>query len=202
MKEYQNIIQTEKPGLCTDGYRPNQTVKVQYQDKLDFPATVTIPKGEGYQDWYEIKVSARLHGATILSYQLEDQVFSPSVPAWSTANYSSIRIYPDDDFKEIYAQGEIKWEDVYEKVLRYYYVLFPAMSQIIQLNVRDSIVSNGNLITQRLHTPDKREFYSTYNMPVTRDMSPNRIKLLLDFIQQEQKKQPPPSRRSTGQPVV
>ena len=40
LKEYQNIIQTEKPGLCTDGYRPNQTVKVQPEQRSDRKSVV------------------------------------------------------------------------------------------------------------------------------------------------------------------
>lgn len=189
LKEYANIIQTD-PGArnCTDGSRPNQTVDVRTGERLDFPARVTIPAGQGYENWFEILVSARAGGAAILSYQSDDVVVGPSVPAWSTANYSSIRVYNDDDFSRLYTAGELRWQDVYEAVLRYYYVLFPAMSSYIPLNLADSVVNNGTLIRQRLHSPDNPGFYSTYNMPITRTMSPGKIKLLLDFIAQEQQK--------------
>lgn len=197
LKEYANIIQVdESTPFCENGHRPNQSVSARKEDKLVVPASVTIPAGEGYNDWFEINVSTNGSGATILSYQLKDIVFGTTngevgpagVPNWSTANYSSIRVFTDDNFSDIYAQNEIKWEDVYENVLRYYYVLFPAMSRIIPLNLPDSIVGKGDLIKQRLHTPDNPAFYSTYNMPVTRTMSPNKVKLVLDFIEQEQKK--------------
>ena len=52
-------------------------------------------------------------------------------------------------------------------------------------NEEDAIVSHGALIQQRLNTPDQPGFWNTYNMPVTRTMSPAKIKLLLAFIAQE-----------------
>ena len=36
--------------------------------------------------------------------------------------------------------------------------------------------------------PDNPMFYSTLNMPVTRTMSPPRVKLILDFIEQQTKR--------------
>jgi hypothetical protein len=74
--------------------------------------------------------------------------------------------------------------------LRYYALLFPAMSAIIPLNSSSSITSpyNASSIKQRLNTPDSPMFYSTLNMPVTRTLSPPRIRLILDFIDQSQAK--------------
>jgi hypothetical protein len=43
------------------------------------------------------------------------------------------------------------------------------------------------LISQRLCTPAQATFYTTYNMPLTRTMSPAKVKLVLDFIAQQQK---------------
>jgi hypothetical protein len=74
---------------------------------------------------------------------------------------------------------------VYNAALRYYFLLFPAMSTFIQLNDEASIVSHADVIRQRLNTPDKRAFFTTYNMPATRTMSPSKVKLILDFLDQQ-----------------
>ncbi len=197
--EYANVIQTPtaKAGTksCQDGIRPNQTVASQPKKILSFPAQVVVPAGQGYQDWFEVKVSATGSGATILSYQLQNVMFGTGipdgvtgVPVWSTADYSAIRVYANDDFSDLYAKGDLQWADVYNAVLRYYYVVYPAMSTFIPLNLPDSIVQQGALIKQRLHTCDQPGFYTTYNMPLTRTMSPAKIKLVLDFIGQQQQK--------------
>ncbi|MGH7522992.1 MAG: hypothetical protein ACREK8_01670, partial [Gemmatimonadales bacterium] len=109
--EYANIIQTQTPPPkpCADGVRPNQTVSSESPGILSYPASVTIPAGQGFDDWFEIQISAVQSGATILSYQTDTTVFGDSIPAWSTCNYISIRIYAADDFSALYAKGPLQW---------------------------------------------------------------------------------------------
>lgn len=183
--EYMNVIVSQAGGNCHDGVRPNQTVGPQQANILQFPATVTIPAGQGYTDWFTIAVSASQSNATLLSYQLDPTVFGESVPAWSTANYSAIRVYANEDYSALRAKGPLQWADVYEAALRYYYLLFPAMSRMISLNLAEAIVAQGDLIAQRLNTPDLPGFFTTYNMPPTRTMSPAKVALVLEFIQQQ-----------------
>jgi len=185
--EYANIIQTEPPPAqaCADGVRPNQTVSSESPGILTFPAQVTIPAGQGYSDWFEIEISAPASGATVLSYQVNTTVFGDSVPAWTTCNYSSIRVYAADDFSALYAKGPLQWSDVYANVLRYYALIYPAMSKYIPLNLSDSIVQHGALIKQRLNLPGSPGFFTTLNMPLTRTMSPAKVQLVLDFIDQQ-----------------
>lgn len=191
--EYANIIQPQS-GACTDGVRPNQTVATESPGILTFPAQVTVPAGQGYQEWFAIDITPAQSGATILSYQLDSTIFGQGnsngvtgVPVWSYADYSSIRVYENEDFSALYANGPLQWDDVYNNALRYYYLLFPAMSKFIPLNLADSITQQGTLIAQRLNTPDQLGFYTTYNMPLTRTMSPSKVKLILDFISQQQR---------------
>jgi hypothetical protein len=181
-----NVIVSQTGDTCKDGVRPNQTVGPQQATILQFPPTVTIPAGQGYTDAFAIGFCATGTGATLLAYQRDSTVFGQSVPAWSTADYTAIRVYAADDFSALYAKGRLQWGDVYSAVLRYYYVVFPAMSRIIPLNLPDSILQHGPLIKQRLNTPDLPGFYTTHNMPPTRTMSPAKVKLVLDFINQQQ----------------
>ncbi len=183
--EYANIIQPPAPAQCADGSRPNQTVGPESPGILTFPSPVTIPAGQGYTDWFEFPISAPQSGATVLNYQMDTTVMGTSVPAWSTCNYSSIRVYAAADFSALYEKGPLQWADVYANVLRYYALIYPAMSKYIPLNLADSIVQNGALIKQRLNIPGSPGFFTTLNMPLTRTMSPAKVQLVLDFIDQQ-----------------
>jgi hypothetical protein len=70
-----------------------------------------------------------------------------------------------EDFSALYRNGPLQWEDVYNAALRYYFLLFPAMSTFIQLDDEASIVSHTDVIRQRLNTPVKPALFTTYNMP-------------------------------------
>ena len=189
--EYANIITTPGSSSCADGPRPNQTVGSQVPGILTFPAQVTIPAGQGYSDWFVFNISASASGATVLSYQSDATVFGDSVPAWTTCNYSSIRVYAANDYSALYAKGPLQWADVYANVLRYYALIYPAMSKYIPLDLADSIIQHGALIKQRLNIPGTPGFFTTLNMPLTRQMSPGKVQLVLDFIDQQMKGRKP-----------
>ncbi len=198
LREYVNIIETNPGGGCEDGRRPNQTTTLreveslskgeQARNRLAFPTLVTIPAGVGFDEWVDVQISAARGGAAVLNYQLGNYTMGKSVPAWSDQVYSSVRVYADEDFSALYDAGPLQWEDVYEHTLRYYHVLFPAMSAVIPLNKPDSILKMGARLKERLHTPDRPEFYSTLNMPITRTLTPARIQLLLDWVEQQSAK--------------
>jgi hypothetical protein len=193
--EYFNVI-LQQVGACEannqEGVRPNQTVAQDTRGLLRFPSKVTIPAGQGFSDWFVVPIETAWSGATLLAYQVDPTVFGQGnvngvtgVPTWSYATYSAIRIFAAEDFSALYSNGPLQWSDVYNAALRYYFLIFPAMSTYIQLNDQQSIVSHADVIRQRLNTPDKPAFFSTYNMPATRTMSPAKIKLILDFLDQQ-----------------
>ena len=190
LHEYFNVILPK--GTVPDTVRPNQTVQQDTRGLLQVPTPITIPAGQGFADWFPVQLTAVDTGATIVAFQTQPTPFGQGnqgnitgVPCWSFATYTSARIFTDDDFSHLYQNPPLKWHDVYENVLRFYYLVYAAMSTFIPLNKEDAIVSHGALIQQRLNTPDQPGFWNTYNMPVTRTMSPAKIKLLLAFIAQE-----------------
>ena len=202
LHEYFNII--KKQSEVPDTVRPNQTVQQDPRGLLQVPAQITIPAGQGYDDWYPVQVAAAESGATLLAFQTDPTQFGSGndqnitgVPCWSYATYSSVRVYTDDDFSNLYNNPPLQWPDVYNDVLRFYYLIYPAMSMFIPLNLEDAVVQKGALIAQRLNTPLQPGFWTTYNMPVTRTMSPAKVKLVLAFITQETQfppGAPPPSK--------
>ncbi len=190
LQEYFNVIQAMSN--IPDTVRPNQTVQQDTRALLQVPAQITIPAGQGFTDWFPVQLTAVGSGATIVAYQTDPTPFGQGnpnnitgVPCWSFATYTAVRIYTNDDFSHLYQNPPLQWNDVYENVLRFYYLVYAAMSTYIPLNMEDSIVQHGALIQQRLNTPDQPGFWNTYNMPVTRTMSPAKVQLLLAFIAQE-----------------
>lgn len=98
-----------------------------------------------------------------------------------TANYYMvIRTYPDDDYSAIPAAQKYTWDFVYNEVLRYYYVIFPAMSTRLPLN-NEVLISQQvfGVIQKRISEPYAN---TTLLMPITRDMSPGKVQLLNDYL--------------------
>lgn len=193
--EYFNVIQ-QLPQTPTP-LRPNQTVQQDTRGLLQVPAQITIPAGQGYDEWYPVQVNTVQSGATLLAFQTGSTQFGSGnpdnitgVPCWSYATYSSVRVYTDDDFSKLYDNPPLQWQDVYDNVLRFYYLIYPAMSMFIPLNLEDAVVEKASLISQRLNTPADPEFWTTYNMPVTRTMSPAKVQLVLKFLAQGAQSRP------------
>lgn len=109
-----------------------------------------------------------------------------SGPPWITnAPAISVRILPnDEDFSRYYVDATaaepvgndlLTWDVVYAKVLRTYYLLFPAMNQVFPLNSEAAVTSMAQGILQRT---EMSLWMSTQYMPRTRDLSASRRQLL------------------------
>jgi hypothetical protein len=108
-------------------------------------------------------------------------------PPWVTnAPSMSLRILPnDEDFSRYYVDPAAKepvgnelltFNVLYEKVLRTYYVLYPAMSnQAFALNDESAVKKHAQAIIDRT---DRKHWMTTKYMPRTRDLSASRKTLL------------------------
>jgi hypothetical protein len=107
-------------------------------------------------------------------------------PPWITnAPSISLRILPnDEDFSRYYVDPSaeepvgnelLTFDVVYAKVLRTYYLLFPAMNQVFPLNREDKVTKCAKAILART---EMSLWMTTSYMPRTRDMSASRRKLL------------------------
>jgi hypothetical protein len=101
----------------------------------------------------------------------------------SAPYFVNFRKYPQDDYGEIVASGPVPWDFVYATCLRYYYLLFPAMSKRIPLNDQATISAVGGEILKRLSPPYRD---TTLRMPLTRSMSPGKVALLAAYLGQPQ----------------
>ncbi|HEV3049496.1 MAG TPA: hypothetical protein VGX50_04270 [Longimicrobium sp.] len=109
-----------------------------------------------------------------------------SFPPYVTNNpLISIRILPnDEDFSRYYVDPAadepvgndlLTFDVVYQKVLRTYYLLFPAMNRVFPLNCEEKVTKNAQAILART---EMSLWMTTKYMPRTRDMSASRRKLL------------------------
>ena len=109
-----------------------------------------------------------------------------SGPPWVTNSPSiSLRILPnDEDFSQYYVDptaadpvgnDQLTFDVVYAKVLRTYYLLFPAMNKYIPLNSEQDVANAAQAI---LGMTDVSQWMTTSYMPRTRDLSASRKQLL------------------------
>ena len=106
-------------------------------------------------------------------------------PFITNAPSISLRILPNgEDFSQYYenptaadpvANDRLTFDVVYEKVLRTYYLLYPVMIPIVELNSEQDVAKNAEGI---LRTTEQAIWMSAHYMPRTRDMSASRTRLL------------------------
>ncbi|MCF3973987.1 hypothetical protein [Paracoccus salsus] len=95
----------------------------------------------------------------------------------------SVRVLPNEDFGACLTEGrtgtitkpDVTFQYVYEKTLRTYDLLFPAMHAIFSLGDEKTVADNADSILKRT---DPSVWGSTGFMPITRDMSESRRQLL------------------------
>ncbi|MGC5704093.1 hypothetical protein J4P02_28215 [Pseudomonas sp. NFXW11] len=144
--------------------------KTQYWDFLQFPTVLNIPAGQSSVTFNVMPQadSSALAGFTTLTYTIGDNSLS----------FSNFRKYARTDFG-IPAGSQVTWDQVYENVLRFHYLAFPAMSRYIQLNQPDAVMGFKDAILARI-SPDYQN--TTLYMSVVRSMSPSQRALLTAYL--------------------
>lgn len=136
-----------------------------------YSTAFTVPKDE--TDLTVTIKATKTGGLSLLNFRVGDLDDSKA--------FLNFRVYPEDDYSKEISAGNISWNFVYDEVLRYYYLTYPAMSLRIPLNDPESIQTSAAGFIQRLTEPD---FLSGLMMPPTREMSPGKKALLLAYLQQ------------------
>ena len=141
------------------------------------------PNAQGFLD---IPMRAADYGAGMIAFST-DQTFSatpflaPINPAWGSAYYACFHVFFDEDVSQYYApDGSLQWSDVYEVALRYFAVLFPAMSTHIALS-DEGTMSLPNVARMLLARTDISAFKGTHYMPLTRAWPISHRQMLRDW---------------------
>lgn len=137
---------------------------------LQFPPQVMVEKGK---DQAEIAVSERMDRMP--------GFLALNINAPGTTYFVNFRKYPSETYRHVIQMGSIPWDLVYEDCLRYFYLIFPAMSRRIPLNDEASVKATAGEILKRIS--DEYRSTSLY-MPLTRALSPGKIALLRAYLEQ------------------
>lgn len=103
----------------------------------------------------------------------------PGEPLNSRQFFLNVRVLPRDDFSGLPDSG-LTFSFVYENVLRYYHVLFPAMTRFLNLSSEPAMRASAQFVLDRI---DKSLFETSQFMPVSRDMSAGKRELLRRWCQ-------------------
>ncbi len=151
-----------------------------------------------YQPGQPVQVDTSQPGSFLFTFTINDAA-SPAPAGYPPQSYAtfmfppyltnspsiSLRILPnDEDFGRYYVDPSAKepvgndlltFDVVYAKVLRTYYLLYPAMNLIFPLNSEEEVAKHAKGI---LKYTDPAIWMSIHYMPRTRDMSASRRTLL------------------------
>jgi hypothetical protein len=139
-----------------------------------------------------ISVDTSQPGNFLFTFTVNGQVSPPASysnfmnpPYITNTPQISLRILPNnEDFSQYYVDptaeepvgnSSLTFDVVYQKVLRTYYLLYPAMNQIFALNSESAVAAKA---PQILQATDPALWMSIHYMPRTRDMSASRRQLL------------------------
>lgn len=139
-----------------------------------------------------IEVNTSQPGNFLFTFTIEGQPQPPknysafaNPPFVTNAPSISLRILPNnEDFSKYYEDPNaekltgnelLTFDVVYEKVLRTYYLLYPAMNLVFQLNSEEAVKTYAGSILDRT---DQSMWMKSDYMPRTRDMSASRRELL------------------------
>lgn len=137
---------------------------------VEFPSQLTVAAGATSTQFQLGQIIGR-DGFMQLIYSI----------AGNDLYFNSLRKYPEGNIQAIADTDTITWEQVYENCLRFFYVLFPAMSKRIPLNDEATIKAVAGELLKRL-SDEYRD--TTLYMPLTRSLSPEKVALLRKYLQQ------------------
>jgi hypothetical protein len=149
---------------------------------LDQPTNQTYTTdADGY---INLSVRGRQPGAAMIRYQAPGDNFNvnqsappPGAPQngyFGLVSYNIFRVLPDDDFSNV-PDKQVTWDFVYNNVIRYFYLIYPAMFVRLAFQNEEVAQRNASNIRQLI---DKSIWNSTSYMPVSRDLSDGKRDLL------------------------
>jgi hypothetical protein len=97
---------------------------------------------------------------------------------WLLFFYINVRVLPKDDFSDKsddFLLSDEGYQFMYDNVFKYFDLLFPVMSRVINWRNKDEVINNVTLL--KVFTSDEG-IESTVYMPITRDLSAGKRELI------------------------
>lgn len=127
----------------------------------------------------EFSITGVENGVAMVRYQPANDNFNPSVGNnkklyFGFVSYNAFRVMPDDNYDNL-PDDEITWDLVKNDIIQYFYLMYPGMFARLPFQKEDVAKTNATIIRQMI---SERSWHSTSYMPVTRDLSDGKRKLL------------------------
>jgi hypothetical protein len=135
---------------------------------VEMPAQISVRPDGGAR----LRLKAKRPGTCMIRFVPAEETGSPFDP--TTDFFTNVRVLPADNYDHI-PDEQLTFEFIYREVLRYYYLVYPAMSRIIDFSNEQAV---------RIHAADIEEltspklWHSAAYMPRTRELSDGKRKLL------------------------
>jgi hypothetical protein len=117
-------------------------------------------------------------GSLVLGLTLDGEPPQGDYP-WGTGFYAGVRVMPHDDYSSVPQAHRLSWDFIYQNIIRYYYLIYPAMSLIFPLNDEAAMRAAAGRVMERSH-PD--QWLSARYMPISRDLSTGKRQLLIEWV--------------------
>jgi hypothetical protein len=104
--------------------------------------------------------------------------------AWADLYFVHVRVLPSDAHLDAIPDDEVTWDRVYAEVLRYFYKLYPVMDAHLPLNDQAACERAATMLAM---LTDASAWGSTLYMPITRELSDGKRRLLQRWIARVQR---------------
>lgn len=108
-------------------------------------------------------------------------------PQWADLYFVHVRVLPSDAHLDAIPDDQITWDLVYAEVLRYFYKLYPVMDAHLPLNDEQACRRAATMLAA---LTDASAWNSTLYMPITRELSDGKRRLLARWIARVQRGEP------------
>lgn len=125
-------------------------------------------------------VSGLRPGAVMMRYQALGDNLDPNMGGGTLYHYfgytfyNAFRVLPNDNYDSV-PDSQITWDFIYKEVFSYYYLMYPGMFARLPLQNEDTALQFVTIIKQMI---SERAWNSTSYMPVTRELSDGKRKLV------------------------
>jgi hypothetical protein len=147
--------------------------------RLRFPRKVVFRRGE--KTPLPIHVTALRPGALMVVFTFDNAPPEGPLPMGGTF-YVAVRVMPQDDFSSVPADRRVSWAFMYETLFRYYNLIFPAMSTIIDFG-NPEVIAQPEVARKLVAATEPKLWQTVHYMPPTRDLSTGKRKLLMEWAE-------------------
>ncbi|MDG3008289.1 hypothetical protein [Paludisphaera mucosa] len=175
--EYQSVTVPESANRRAGTVLTRVGSESSLRQRVRFVPTFVFPRGRS--EPLVVPIAAMRPGPALLALTVDDQ--GPDLlesRPWGLNSYGGVRVLPRDSYRSVPPDVRTSWEFMYRTVFRYYRLVYPAMSQVIDFSNQTQMEDNAERIAQGI---DPRLRSNTRFMPVSRDLSAGKRALIVEW---------------------